>query len=98
MNKNIYLGLAVLGFVIPYIQLVSFIIEYGLDVRLMLIEIISSKIAAFGWLDVVITAIVIAVWVIEEKEIVSNWWISLIATFLIGPSCGLPLFLYMRKE
>lgn len=96
MSKNIYLALAVLGLILPYSQFVPFILENGLDVGLVINEITSSRISAFGWLDVVVSAIVVVVMVLEDKP--TNWWIPLVATFLVGPSCGLPLFLYLKEE
>jgi len=40
--KNLYLGLCVLGTVLPYSQLMPFLREYGLDFRLFLEQMFSS--------------------------------------------------------
>ncbi len=98
MNKNIYLALAVIGLILPYSQFVPFLMENGVDVGLVVSEITSSRIAAFGWLDVAITAIVVVVLALDERDDTDNWWLPILATFLIGPSCGLPLLLYLRKD
>ena len=96
MNKNIYLLLAVIGLVLPYSQFIPFVAENGLDVGLVITEIASSRITAFGWLDVIVTAVTVLVMVFEKKT--KNWWIPVVATLLIGPSCGLPLLMYLRKD
>ena len=96
MNKNIYLLLAVIGLVLPYSQFIPFVAENGLDVGLVITEIASSRITAFGWLDVIVTAVTVLVMVFEKKT--KNWWIPVVATLLIGPSCGLPLLMYLRND
>ena len=97
MKKNIYFGFSVLGLILPYSQLVPYIFEHGINVGLIVNEIRSSRIAAFGWLDVIVSAIVLVIIILEEKERVKYWWMPIIATFTIGVSCGLPLFYYLRK-
>jgi hypothetical protein len=97
MNKNIYLGLAVLGLVLPYSQFVPFIFENGLDVILIVDGVVSSRIAAFGWLDVVVTAITVMVMVYDDKDSITYWWALVVATLLVGPSFSLPLYLLMKK-
>ena len=97
MNKNIYLGLAVLGLILPYSQFVPFLLENGLNIGLIINDIVSSRIAAFGWMDVVVTAIIVVVMVFEEKENLPNWWIIVAFTFLVGPSFSLPLYLFLKK-
>jgi hypothetical protein len=57
---SLYLVLSVIGMVAPYARFVSWLIEHGLDVRLL--------------------------------------WLPIDATCLIGVSCGLPLFLYLRER
>ena len=97
MNKIIYFGFSVLGFILPYSQFVPYIIENGINVGLIINEIMSSQIATFGWLDVVISAIVLVFIILEEKERIRYWWLPIIATFTIGVSCGLPLYFYLKE-
>lgn len=94
MNKSIYLVLAVIGLILPYSQFIPFVLENGVDVGLVFTEITTSRIAAFGWLDVVVSAVTVIVMVFENPVV--NKWIPVIATLLVGPSCGLPLYLYLR--
>ena len=96
MNKNIFLGLAVIGLVLPYSQFLPFLIENGLIFPMIISEITGNRLSLFAWLDVVVTALVVIILVFDQKDRMRNWWIPIIATLLIGPSCGLPLFLYFR--
>ena len=93
--KNMYLALAAVGLILPYSQFVPFLLENGLNISMIVTEITGYRLSAFAWLDVVVTAVVIITLILDEKKL-KNWWIPVAATLLIGPSCGLPLYLYMR--
>jgi hypothetical protein len=60
-------------------------------------QITAYRLSAFAWLDVVITAIVLIAVIREEKDRISSWWLPVVATLIVGPSCGLPLFMYLRE-
>ena len=96
MNKHYYLGLAIIGLILPYSQFLPFLIENGLNLPLIIQETTGYRLSAFAWLDVLITATTVITLVLEQKDRVKNWWIPVIATLLIGPSSGLPIFLYLR--
>ncbi len=95
MDKRVYLGLAVIGFILPYSQFIPFLLENGVNISLIIHEITAYRLSAFAWLDVVITAVVVILAVFEEK--IDYWWIPVAASLLVGPSCGLPLYLFLRK-
>jgi hypothetical protein len=97
MEKRTYLILAGLGFVLPYSQFILFLIENGFNYSLIVYEITEYRLSTFAWLDVLVTAIVIIVVILEKKERISRWWLPLVATILIGPSCGLPLLLFLKQ-
>jgi hypothetical protein len=97
MDKRVYFGLAVIGLVLPYSQFIVFLMKNGVDLGLIIHEITAYRISTFAWLDVVVTAIVVIVDVMEEKADLKQWWLPVAASLLIGPSCGLPLYLYMRS-
>ncbi|MBD3204929.1 DUF2834 domain-containing protein [Candidatus Bathyarchaeota archaeon] len=80
----------------PYSQLALFLLEDGLNLQLIVDQILNYRISTFAWLDVVISAIVVILMVYDDREKIQLYYIPIIATLLIGPSCGLPLFLYMR--
>lgn len=96
-DKNIYLGLAIIGLVLPYSQFIPFLMEHGFDIALLLSQITSSRIAAFGWLDVAISAIVLVLMILDDRERLRNWWFPLVAMFTVGVSCGLPLYMYLKE-
>ncbi|NVJ53827.1 MAG: DUF2834 domain-containing protein [Campylobacteraceae bacterium] len=97
--KKLYIVLAILGFILPYTQFISWLSVNGLDVVLLFQEIIESKISLFAWIDVVISAIVLIVFVIVEgtRQKMNRLWIPILGTLFVGVSFGLPLFLLMRE-
>lgn len=97
--KKFYLLMSVIGVLFPISIFVSWMIEYGLDLSLLVSDIVSNKIGAFAWADVVISAIVLVVFILKEgkRQNILRLWIPIVATFSVGVSLGLPLFLYMRE-
>ena len=98
--KTVYLLLCVLGTVLPYSQLVPFVREHGLDLRLLVEQLFANRISAFFGLDVVVSAFVVfaMVWVEGRRAEMRHLWAPVAATLLVGVSLGLPLFLYLREE
>jgi len=97
--RNLYLLLAGLGTVLPYAVFIPFLLEHGLDVPRLAGEIAASRVAAFGWLDVIISALVLWLFVFREGRRLGmrRLWIYVAATLTVGVSLALPLFLYVRE-
>ena len=97
--KNLYLGLCLLGTVLPYSRLVPFLRENGLDARAFLAQLFATDIGAFfGW-DVLVASV--ALWVMISVEGrragLGHRWVPIVASLVVGVSLALPLFLYMRE-
>lgn len=99
MLKNIYIACCVLGIVLPYSQFLPWVLDHGLSPVLFLSEILESRISAFAWFDVVVSAIVLLTFAgVESRRLgMKNVWITWLATLTVGVSLGLPLFLLMRE-
>ncbi|MEM0980952.1 MAG: DUF2834 domain-containing protein [Cyanobacteria bacterium P01_H01_bin.58] len=98
-TKHTYLLLALIGIVLPYSQLIPWIVDNGLNISLLLQQIIESRIAAFGWLDVIVSALVLFVLIATEgrNRGVSILWLPVFGTLTVGVSLGFPLYLYLRE-
>lgn len=97
--KKFYLILAIAGFVLPLSQFALWLMANGIQPDLLIQEIIESRLSLFAWLDVIITGIVILIWISREKSLTgAKIAMSMAGTLLIGPSFGLPLFLYYREK
>jgi hypothetical protein len=98
--RTLYLLLCVGGVVLPYSQLIPFLREHGLDLRLFFDQLFSNRIGGFfGW-DVIVSSVVLWVFVFVEgrRAGVKHLWAPLAANLAVGVSLGLPLFLYLRER
>ena len=96
----LYLFLAVLGTLLPYSQFLPWLAEHGLNVRLLFTQLFLGHVSAFFGLDVIVSALVLFVFIFSEgrRRRIGMLWLPIVATCLIGVSCGFPLFLYLRER
>lgn len=97
--KKIYALLTLIGLVLPFSQFITWLVEYGFNFSLFFQHIIENPLAAFAWLDVIVTVVVIVFMVINDgkNQKMKRLWIPIITSFIGGASVGLPLFLYMKE-
>ena len=97
--RTLYLLLCVAGVALPYSQLIPFLREHGLDLRLFFEQLFANRIGAFfGWDVIVSTAVLwVLVFVEGRRAGVRHRWAPLAASLAVGVSLGLPLFLYLRE-
>jgi hypothetical protein len=98
--RHLYLGLCVIGAVLPYSQLIPWLTTYGLDFPLFFHELFSTRVSGFFALDVIVSAVVLIVFMLSDGRRLGLSFLGLpiLATFLVGVSLGFPLFLYMRQR
>lgn len=97
--RLVWLALALWGALHPMGYFLQWFNENGYDLMGM-VEAWHVNAATSGlvW-DLTIAAIALTLWVLVEAVNRKKWHylIAVPATFLIGVSCGLPLFLYLRS-
>ncbi len=98
--RNVYLLLAVWGTIHPMYYFISWFQAEGWDIMAM-VEAWHVNAATSGlvW-DLTIAAVSLTIWILVEA-IQNRNWLSLLAipaTYCIGVSCGLPLYLYLRSR
>lgn len=98
--KTLYLVLCVVGAVLPYSLFVPFLLEHGLDFRLIVEQMFANRISGSFALDVIVSSVVFWVFLAVERNRVrvGNLWAPVAANVVVGLSLGLPLFLYMRER
>ncbi len=98
--KTIYLVLCLLGTVLPYWQLVPWLLQHGLNLPLFFQELFVNRISTFFGMDVIVSAVVLIRFArLENSRLqVRRWWLAVIAVLTVGVSLGLPLFLYLRER
>ena len=96
----VYLGLAVWGAIHPMSWFVRWFLENGIDLAGMIDTWhVNAATSGLVW-DLTIAAIALTVWILAEVAVRRNWaalW-AIPATFCIGVSCGLPLYLWFRSR
>ena len=99
--RIIFLILAIVGAIVPMYFFISWFNDFGYDIVAMS-KAWNVNDAASGlvW-DLTISAIALAVWIIAETYVRKDYWVApvcILATFCIGVSCGLPLYLFLRTR
>ena len=99
--KSLYLMLVIIGSIAPWVFLFKFIAENGFSIELLIQQEFSSYGAAAFGTDLLISALVFLCFTLFELKRLglssTRLIIYIAATFGIGLSCGLPLFLYFRE-
>lgn len=97
--KWIYAGLCAAGFIAPYSQFVPWVLEHGLNLRLLVSELFANRISGFFGLDAVVTAVAVILFArMERARVRVRWpWLPVVAVLTVGGSLGLPLLLYLRE-
>lgn len=98
--RMIYAGLALWGTLHPMFYFITWFNAQGYDLVKM-VEAWHSSAASSGlvW-DLAIAAFALTVWIVSEVVARKDWLglLALAATFCIGVSCGLPLYLFLRTR
>lgn len=99
MLQATYLILWILGIVLPFSQFIPFLFAHGLDLNLFFEQLFTNRISRFFGMDVIVSILVLLTFVIWEgsRLKMNHLWIYLVSS-LLGVSCGLPLFLFMRQR
>ena len=95
---RVFLALAIWGAIHPMYYFVSWFQSEGWDIMAMVDAWhVNAATSGLVW-DLTIAAITLTLWGIVEAFRNKNWLslIAIPATFCIGVSCGLPLYLYLR--
>ena len=98
-RKNVYLFLCVLGILLPYSQLVPWVMENGLHLGLIFRQLFANRIGGFFGLDVLVSSVVLVGFIRTEGRRlgVRQLWLPILGLLTVGVSCALPLFLYLRE-
>jgi hypothetical protein len=98
--KNIYLVLAVIGFIVPYYFFLQLPAEDGLNLPSLIQPFLANNFMKGAAMDLTIS--VIAFWTyafVEANRLGMKYpWVYVLGTLLVGLSFALPLFLYFREH
>lgn len=98
--RKIYLGLAIWGAIHPMYYFMKWQIANDWDWGGMIDAwYVNDSATGLTW-DLTIAAITLTIWIVSETWVRKNWLalLAVPATFGIGLSCGLPLYLFLRTR
>lgn len=96
----VFLALAAWGAVHPMYWFLRHMQETGTGLGgLIDAWYVNASTTGLTW-DLTIAAVALTVWVVAESVQRRDWWglVAVPATFCIGVSCGLPLYLFLRSR
>jgi hypothetical protein len=99
--RKIYLFLVVAGTILPMRYFLQWFGENGFDLMGM-VDAWHANAASSGlvW-DLTVSAVALIVWMVAEVYQRKDYWVLALcipATFCVGVSCGLPLYLFLRAR
>ncbi len=95
-----YLALAIWGAIHPMSYFVAWFNEHGWQLGPMIDAwYVNDATSGLVW-DLTIAALALTLWVVAECVQRRDWLglLAIPATFCIGVSCGLPLYLFLRSR
>lgn len=95
-----YLALAIWGAVHPMWYFIGWFRTEGFALAPMIDAWhVNAATSGLVW-DLTIAALALTLWICAEVAVRRNWvaLLAIPATFLIGVSCGLPLYLFLRTR
>ena len=99
MTRAILLVLLVIGTVLPLAIIAPWLFDHGLDVSAFVADLFASPASAFFAVDVIVSAVVVAFLALTDATLSTRRRsLVLAATFLVGVSCGLPLWALLREH
>ena len=91
--KNLYLILAIVGAVVPYLFFFQFFAEMGVDLPAFVAALFANGAAGGFTADLLITSLVFWIYIFNRKGGPVAWPFVLL-NLTIGLSCALPAYLY----
>lgn len=93
--------LAIVGAIMPMYHFIGWFNENSYDlIAMSKAWNVNAATTGLVW-DLSLSALVLTVWIITEVIVRKDYWVApvcILATFCIGVSCGLPLYLYLRTR
>jgi hypothetical protein len=82
------------------VSFIPFLRDHGLDLRVFVEQLFSTRIGGFFGLDVIVSGLTLWAFVAIEgrRAGMKHLWAPMTAVLTVGVSLGLPLFLYLREQ
>jgi len=98
--RMIYLALATIGTIVPMLAYIPWMQENGVDIGNLIAAWKSNGATTGLYYDLLISAFALNIWIVAETYVRKDYWVLLCipAIYLIGVSCALPLYLFLRTR
>ena len=98
--KNLYLILAIVGAIIPFIFLGQFFEQEGINIPNFISALFSNGATAGFTTDLVISSLVFWIYTFHawQKSDGPSPYLFILLNLTVGLSCALPAYLYTRKK
>ncbi|GKY86220.1 DUF2834 domain-containing protein [Sinisalibacter aestuarii] len=98
--RRTYLVLAAIGAVWPMWHIVRYLTGEGGTLPGMVALWLANDATRGLTADLIVTGTALTIWIVAETLVRKNWTalIAIPATFLVGVSFGLPLYLFLRTR
>jgi len=100
MKKNIYLILAIVGAIIPYLFFIEFLKISGFNFSFFISSIFVNGAAAAMSIDLLISSIVFWVFMFKQAKDTNNPnpILFIVLNLTVGLSCALPAYFYAKQR
>lgn len=100
-RKSVYLILAVIGALLPYVFFIPFIIDNVLDLSLFIKLLFDNAVSTGFAADLLLSSLIFFGFMLQDRKensvSLSRVEIAIMVNFLIGLSAAFPLYLYFRE-
>ena len=96
--KNLYLLLAVLGAVVPYVFFINFFTSEGVDLMLFIEGLFVNGAAGGFTADLLISSFVFWLFMFSKQGSGPKPWVFIALNLTIGLSCALPAYLWAAER
>ncbi len=98
--RHFWLACAIFGAIWPMMAFIPYLAANGWDLGEMIDRWMENDAVLGVTRDLMVSAGVLNLWILAEVAVRRNWaaLLAIPATWCIGVSCGLPLYLYFRSK
>ena len=96
--KTIYLLLAIVGAIVPYLFFSQFMLAEGIDLIGFIAALFVNDAAGGFSADLLISSFVFWLWMFSRQASGPKPWLFVVLNLAIGLSCALPAYLYAASD
>lgn len=96
--KNLYLVLAIIGAIVPYLFFLQFFAEDGFDLVGFIQALFVNGAAGGFTADLLISSFVFWLFMFSRQQSGPKPWVFIVLNLTIGLSCALPAYLWANEK